>query len=86
MSKLYKGSNDEFYAKVNASYKSANDDREAVKETGIDFDVVQEMLGFKDWYVFYETAEGQMEGLSGTLILGICIWILIRFHHRQLKC
>ena len=28
-----------------------------VKETGLHFDVVWEMLGFKDWYDFYDTGE-----------------------------
>jgi uncharacterized protein with GYD domain len=40
---------------VNESYKRTNDVRETVKETGIDFDVVWEMLGFKDWVDFCET-------------------------------
>ena len=51
----YKGSYDELCAKVNESYKITNDVRETVKETGLHFDVVWEMLGFKDWYDFYET-------------------------------
>ena len=53
----YKGSYDELCAKVNESYKITNDVRETVKETGIDFDVVWEMLGFKDWFDFCETGE-----------------------------
>ncbi len=54
----YKGSYDELCAKVNDTYKRSNDFRETVKETGIDFDVVREMLGFKDWFDFCETTEG----------------------------
>ena len=45
---------DELCAKVNEAYKRTNDVREAVKETGLHFDVVWEMLGFEDWYDFYE--------------------------------
>ena len=51
----YKGSYDKLCAKVNKSYKTTNDVSETVKETGIDFDVVWEMLGFKDYFDFYET-------------------------------
>ena len=43
---------------MNESYKRTNDVRETVKETGIDFDVVWEMLGFKDDLDFYDTGEG----------------------------
>ena len=57
MKNPYKGSYDELSAKVNKSYKRTNDVRETVKETGIDFDVVWEMLGFKDYFDFYETEE-----------------------------
>jgi uncharacterized protein with GYD domain len=42
---------------VNETYKRTNDVRDTVKETGIDFDVVWEMLGFKDYFDFYETGE-----------------------------
>ena len=55
MKNPYKGSYDELCAKVNESYKRTNDVRETVKETGIDFDVVWEMLGFKDYFDFYDT-------------------------------
>ena len=44
----YKGSYDELCAKVNEAYKITNDVRETVKETGLYFDVVWEMLGVKD--------------------------------------
>ena len=57
MKNPYKGSYDELSAKVNESYKRTNDVRETVKETGIDFDVVWEMLGFKDNFDFYDTGE-----------------------------
>ena len=57
MKNPYKGSYDELSAKVNESYKRTNDVRETIKETGIDFDVVWEMLGFKDYFDFYETGE-----------------------------
>ena len=49
----YKGSYDELSAKVNESYKRTDDVRETVKETGIDFDVVWEMLGSKDYFDEY---------------------------------
>jgi len=42
---------------VSETYKRTDDVRETVKETGIDFDVVWEMLGFKDWFDFYDTGE-----------------------------
>ena len=57
MRNSYKGSYDELCAKVNESYKITNDVRETVKETGLHFDVVSEMLGFKDWFDFCETGE-----------------------------
>ena len=44
----YKGSYDELCAKVNETYKRTNDFPETVKETGLHFDVVWEMLGVKD--------------------------------------
>ena len=53
----YKGSYDELCAKGNETYRRTHDIREIVKETGIHFDVVWGMLGFKDWYGFYETGE-----------------------------
>ena len=59
MKNPYKGSYDELCAKVNESYKRTNDVRETVKETGIDFDVVWEMLGFKDYFDFYPSIINQ---------------------------
>ena len=53
----YKGSYDELCAKVNKTYKITNDVRETVKETGIHFDIVWEMLGLKHWFDFYKTGE-----------------------------
>ena len=53
----YKGSYDELCAKVNETYKRTDDVRKTVKETGIDFDVVWEILGFKDSFDFYDTEE-----------------------------
>jgi hypothetical protein len=47
----------ELCVKVNKTYKRMSDVRETVKETVIDFDIVWDMLGFKDWYGFYETRE-----------------------------
>ena len=48
----YKGSYDELCAKVNESYKITNDVSKTVKETGLHFDVVWEMFGFKGWVDF----------------------------------
>ena len=53
----YKGSYDELCEKVNETYRRTDNVCETVKETGIHFDVVWGMLGFKDWYDFYETGE-----------------------------
>ena len=57
MRKPYKGSYDKLCAKVNETYKRTDDVRKTVKETGIDFDVVWEILGFKDSFDFYDTEE-----------------------------
>ena len=53
MKNPYKGSYDELSAKVNESYKRTNNICETVRETGIHFDVVWEMLGFKDYFDEY---------------------------------
>ena len=82
----YKGSYDELCAKVNETYKRTNDIHETVKETVIGFVIIWEMLGFKDYFKFYETEGGQMERPLGTLILGVCICMLIRFNRLQLEC
>ena len=42
---------------MNESYKRTGDARSTAKETGIDFDVVWEMVGYKDWFDFCETDE-----------------------------
>ena len=52
-----KRSYDELCGKLNESYKRTNDVRETAKKTEIHFDLVWEMLGFKDWLDFYETGE-----------------------------
>jgi len=53
----YKGSYDELSKKVTASYEKNDDIRETVKETGIVFNIVWEILGFKDYFDFQETEE-----------------------------
>jgi len=53
----YKGTYQVICAKGKKTYKRTNDVRDTVKETGIDFDVVWEMLGFKDYFDFYDTEE-----------------------------
>ena len=42
---------------VNDSYKKTKDVRETVKETGVPFNEVWELIGNKDWFDFYETDE-----------------------------
>ena len=54
MKNSYTGSYDELYEKVNESYKRTDDIRETIKETGLSFDEVFEMLEFKDYFDFYE--------------------------------
>ena len=39
---------------VNDTYKDNGDIRETMKETGLPFDEVWEMTGFKDWFDFVE--------------------------------
>ena len=46
----HKGTYDKLCAKVNETSKRPDNIRETVRETGIDFDVVWEMLGFKDYF------------------------------------
>ena len=53
----YQGSYDQLCKKVNDSYKKTGDIRETVKETGIEFNIVWEMLGSKDYFDFQETKE-----------------------------
>ena len=55
MKNAYKGSYDEISEIANESYKRTNDIRETVRETGIHFDVVFEMLGYSDFFEFTET-------------------------------
>ena len=42
---------------VNETYKTTGDIRETMKETGLSFDEVWDMTGFKDWFDFVETDE-----------------------------
>ena len=48
---------DELSEIVNRSYRETRDIRMTVKETGVSFDEVWEMLGFKDWFDFLEGTE-----------------------------
>jgi|MEHZ01.3.fsa_nt_MEHZ010803463.1_1 hypothetical protein len=57
MKNSYKGSYDELCEKVNETYRRADNVCETVKETGIHFDIVWEMLGLKHWFDFYKTGE-----------------------------
>ena len=43
--------------RVNASYAETQDIRETMRDTGLPFDVVWEMVGFKDKFDFVETGE-----------------------------
>ena len=42
---------------MNETYKTTGDIRETMKETGLSFDEVWDMTGFKDWFDFVETDE-----------------------------
>ena len=42
---------------VNKSYRETGDVRKTVKETGVPFNEVWEMVGNKDWFDFYETED-----------------------------
>ena len=52
---------DELSKVVNESYRNTGDIRETVRDTKVPFDVVWEMIGFKDWFEFYETDEDSPE-------------------------
>ena len=41
---------DELSEIVNKSYRKTRDIRETMKETGLSFDEVWEMVGMKDWF------------------------------------
>lgn len=45
---------DEVAAEVNKSYKTTNNIKKTMTETGQDFSIVIECLGFKDYYDFVE--------------------------------
>jgi hypothetical protein len=45
---------DEMSKVVNESYPTTNDIRKTVKETGIPFDLVWDMIGLKDWFEWVE--------------------------------
>ena len=57
MKNPYQGSYDQLCKKVRNSYQNTGDIRETVKETGIEFNIVWEILGFKDCFDFQETEE-----------------------------
>ena len=48
---------DELSELVNASYARTNDIRKTIRETGVSFGEVWEMVGFKDYFVYVETSE-----------------------------
>ena len=48
---------DDWSKTVNDSYRKTGDIRETMKETGLSFDEVWDMTGFKDWFDFVETDE-----------------------------
>ena len=48
---------DEMSKVVNESYAKTNDIRKTVKETGVTFDLVWDMTGYKDYFDFAETDE-----------------------------
>ena len=50
---------DDWSKTVNDSYRKTGDIRETVKETGLSFDEVWDMTGFKDWFDFVETDEDE---------------------------
>ena len=58
MKNSYKGSYDELCEKVNETYRRADNVCETVKETGIHFDIVWEMLGLKHWFEFLKDRRG----------------------------
>mgnify|MGYP003350369527 FL=1 len=47
----------EFSEIVNASYAKTKDIRETMRETGVSFSEVWEMVGLKDYFDFEETGE-----------------------------
>tara|TARA_Y100000593_G_scaffold77179_1_gene142799 strand:+ start:116 stop:280 length:165 start_codon:yes stop_codon:yes gene_type:complete len=51
------GSYDELSKIVNASYAKTKDIRETMRETGVSFSEVWEMVGLKDYFDFEETDE-----------------------------
>lgn len=48
---------DELSKIVNASYDRTNDIRKTMRETGVSFSEVWEMVGLKDYFDFEETSE-----------------------------
>tara|TARA_E500000331_G_scaffold60087_1_gene54534 strand:- start:157 stop:321 length:165 start_codon:yes stop_codon:yes gene_type:complete len=51
------GSYKELSEIVNASYAKTTDIRETMRETGVSFSEVWEMVGLKDYFDFEETGE-----------------------------
>ena len=51
------GSYDEVSKRVNASYVKTKDIRKTMRETGVSFSEVWEMVGLKDYFDFEETGE-----------------------------
>ena len=52
-----KGTYDEISKRVNASYAQTKDIRKTMRETGVTFSEVWEMVGLKDYFDFKETDE-----------------------------
>ena len=59
--------------------------RTLANDLGIPFDIVWECLGFRDWFDFVETGEDWMEGLIGLIIIGWCVWMLLRHPLKSLS-
>ncbi len=52
-----KGTYDEISKRVNESYARTKDIRKTMRETGVSFSEVWEMIGMKDYFDFEETGE-----------------------------
>ena len=76
---------DELSKLVNTSYAKTKDIRVTAKETGVSFNEVWDMLGFKDYFDFEETENEQMGSIVAVLIAGWCIWMFIRHPLRSVS-
>ena len=72
------GEYDETAKRVNASYAETGNIRLTMRETRLPFSVVWEMLGFKDEMDWMETEGYYMVDLIDLLILGFCVWMILR--------